>query len=169
MAPESLMNSNRASRSLILGWTFRVALFAAAASLAAYIPFKYATQLHAISGLYALLFPLSAILALAGMVVAWKPKAACDCSMPVRAGVGAVSVLWLVTGLLCVKTLADGIDDHPVRGTFAMFHMVTQHVFLSLGVLAFALMPERMARAAGAGTFPAQGSRDTARIRRAPV
>ena len=52
---------------------FRIALFAAAASLAAYIPYKYATQLHAIQGLYAFLFPLSAILAAAGIALAVRP------------------------------------------------------------------------------------------------
>lgn len=161
------MNPTRISRFPFLGSAFRVALFAAAASLAFYIPFKYATQFHAISGLYAFLFPFSAILALAGIIVSWKPKAACDCSVPVRAGVGGVAGLWLVTGLLCVKTLADGIVDNPARGTFAMFHMVAQHVFLSLGVIAFALMPARTARAVGAGTLTAQAAGNA--IHRAPI
>lgn len=149
------MNPLQASRSPVWGATFRVALFAAAAWLAVYIPFKYATQLHAISGLYAFAFPLSAILALAGIAVAWKPKVACDCSVPVRAGVGAVSVLWLVTGMLCVNSLADSIAANPWRGTFATFQMVTQHVFLSLGLLAFAFVPARMARTLGDASLTA--------------
>ena len=163
------MNPTQASRSPLLGWTFRVALFAAAASLAVYIPFKYATQLHAISGLYAFAFPLSAILALSGMFVAWKPKSACDCSVPVRAGVGAVSVLWLVTGMLCVKSLADGIAANPLGGTFATFHMVAQHVFLSLSLLAFAFMPVRMARALGVTSLPAPTAGDAATASSAAV
>lgn len=137
----------------LAAWIFRVALFAAAASLAFYIPFKYATQLHAISGLYAFLFPLSGVLAAAGMILALKPRTACDCNVPMRAGVGALSVLWLATGLLCVKTLTDGIVDNPTRGTFAMFHMLVQHVFLSLSLLAFAFMPARMARVLGAAAY----------------
>ena len=32
-----------------IGWLLRAALFLAAASLAAYIPYKYATQLHAVT------------------------------------------------------------------------------------------------------------------------
>lgn len=163
------MNSTHTSRSPFPGWTFRVALFAAAASLAFYIPFKYATQFHAISGLYAFLFPLSAVLALAGIIVSLKPKAACDCSVPVRASVGAVSVLWMVTGLLCVKTLADGIAENPQRGTFAMFHMLAQHVFLSLSLLAFALVPERMARALRVGSLPLELTRNVAPASRASV
>ena len=65
---------------------FRIALFVAAASLALYIPYKYATELHAISGLYAYLFPLSGVLAVFGMILAVRPQSACDCSTGVRAG-----------------------------------------------------------------------------------
>lgn len=163
------MNSTLASRTPISGWAFRAALFVAAAWLAVYIPFKYATQLHAISGLYAFAFPLSAILALAGMVVAWKPRSACDCSVPVRAGVGAVSVLWLVTGMLCVKSLAEGIVENPLRGTFATFQMAAQHVFLSLSLLAFAIVPLRMARALGTASVPAQRASSATPAARAPI
>ena len=45
----------------LFAWLFRIALFAAAARLAACIPYKYATQLHAVDGLCAFLFPLSAL------------------------------------------------------------------------------------------------------------
>ena len=86
-------------------WLFRAALFAAAASLAAYIPYKYATQFHAISGLYAFLFPLSAVLAAAGMIVAVKPEKACDCGTTMRTGLAALAGLWLVTGMMCVGTV----------------------------------------------------------------
>ena len=51
-------------------WIFRTALFASAASLAIYIGYKYATQLHTLEGFYAFLFPLSSVLAVAGMVLA---------------------------------------------------------------------------------------------------
>ncbi len=163
------MNSTQTSRSLILRWTFRVALFASAAWLALYIPFKYATQLHAVGGLYGFVFPLSSALALAGMILAWKPNSACDCSVPIRAGVGAIAALWLVTGMLCVNSLADGIAQNPLRGTFAAFQMVAQHVFLALGLLAFAFMPVRMARVLGSTSLPPQTNGDAASAKRAPV
>ena len=132
---------------------FRVALFAAAASLAAYIPYKYATQLHAITGFYAFLFPLSGVLALAGLALAVKPGAACSCSAVVRAGAGSIAVLWMATGLLCVPTLAATIRGSVWGGAFAAIHMTTQHVFLSLAILAFAFAPYWMARLVG-GTSP---------------
>lgn len=163
------MNPLQLSRSPAWRATFRVALFVAAAWLALYIPFKYATQLHAISGLYAVAFPLSAILALAGIVVAWKPRTACDCSVPVRAGVGAVAVLWLVTGMLCVGSLADSIAANPLRGTFATFQMVVQHVFLSLTLLAFAFAPARMSRAFGAASGPAPTTASARSASGAPI
>ena len=147
---------------------FRIALFAAATSLALYIPFKYATRLHAVAGFYAFIFPLSALLAAAGIVLALKPEKACDCGSTVRSGIAALSLLWLTTGMLCVSALADAVASQPLRGSLATFQMVAQHVFLSLALLAFAWRPRRMAIAVGArvdsppttiiGTAPAGAS-----------
>ena len=146
------MNPTR--RTPLFGWLFRVALFAAAASLALYIPYKYATQLHAVSGIYAFLFPLSALLAAAGMMVAVKPATACECGAPMRSGVAALSVLWLGTGVMCVGTLTAAVLEHPLHGSIATFHMLAQHVFLSLALIAFASMPQRIARALGVEALP---------------
>jgi hypothetical protein len=144
----------QAGSIVVLGWLFRAALFAAATSLAAYIPYKYATQLHAVSGLYAFLFPLSALLAAAGIVVAVKPDKACDCGVTIRSGVAALSALWLATGVMCVGTLTNAIIEHPLHGSIATFHMLAQHVFLSLALIAFAWTPQRMARALGVDAAP---------------
>ena len=141
------------------GWLLRAALFLAAASLAAYIPYKYATQLHAVTGFYAVLFPLSALLAAAGMVVAVKPDKACDCGVPMRSGIAALSLLWLATGVMCVGSLTESVIEHPLHGSIATFHMLAQHVFLSLMLLAVALAPQRMTRAMG--VEPAQRRRET--------
>lgn len=138
------------SRPPTLGLVFRIALFAAAASLAAYIPYKYATQLHAISGLYAFLFPLSSILAACGIVLALRPGSACACSPSARAGVGVLAGLWLVTGALCVPSLMELVARSPAGGLFATFHMLVQHVFLSLSMIAFAFAPQAMTRRLGA-------------------
>ena len=145
------------SQLFVFGWLLRAALFAAAASLAAYIPYKYATQLHAVEGFYAFLFPLSALLAAAGMFVAAKPAKACDCGVTMRSGIAALSVLWLATGVMCVGTLTEAVIEHPLHGSIATFHMLAQHVFLSLALLAFALRPSWMASALGvAASAPQQ-------------
>jgi len=127
---------------------FRVALFAAAASLAAYIPFKYATQFHVMKGFYGFVFPFSAILAVTGMALALKPAAACSCNFGVsaRAALGSVSVLWLVTGLLCATTLVAKFPISIGSGAFAVFHMTVQHIFLSATVFTFVVAPAWMAR-----------------------
>ena len=116
---------------------FRIALFLAAASLAAYIPFKYATSLHAISGLYAFMFPLSGILAIAGMAFAIKPTMACDCGGGLDSSVAGVSVLWGVTGMACTGSLFSMVMATPTAGLFATFHMLAQHIFLPASLLAF--------------------------------
>jgi hypothetical protein len=136
-------------RVRILGGSFRVALFAAAASLAAYIPYKYATQLHAVEGFYAVLFPLSGLLAAVGLAAAVKPARVCDCGVAMRSGIAALAVLWLATGVMCVGALTEAVLRDPLHGSIASFHMVAQHIFLSLALIAFATTPRRMARALG--------------------
>ena len=130
----------------------RAGLFLIAFSLALYIPFKYATQLHAITGLYAFLFPLSGLLALAGMVLSVKPQAACDCSGTIRTGGGVLAGLWMATGLMCIPSLTETVRVMPLGGAFAMFHMLTQHVVLPMAILAFAFSPGRTARIFGASS-----------------
>ena len=125
---------------------FRVALFAAGASLALYIPYKYATELHAISGLYAYLFPLSGVLAVLGMALSVRPESACDCSGSMRVGAAALAGVWMATGVICAPLLVETIAKSPAGGLFATFHMLVQHVFLSLSVIAFAVAPRAMSR-----------------------
>ena len=136
---------------------FRIALFAAAVSLAAYIPFKYATQFHAMKGFYAFMFPFSAVLAVTGMALAVKPGVGCKLGVTARAALGSVSVLWLVTGLLCAPSLVAKFPISVWGGAFAVFHMTVQHIFLSATVFAFAFAPGWMARnlaVAGGGAAP---------------
>ena len=139
------MSSQASSRENIAWWIFRTALFASAAGLAIYIGYKYATQLHTLEGFYAFLFPLSSLLAVAGMAVAVRPTLTLSGGAFVRAGVGAVSVLWLGTGMMCVPHLMEWVVKTPASGMFAIFHMVSQHVFLSLSLIAFAIVPREMA------------------------
>ena len=60
-----------------------------------------------------------------------------------------MAALWMVTGVICVPSLAEGVINSPLGGMFATFHMLVQHVFLSLSVLAFAFAPRAMARMMG--------------------
>ena len=151
----------KSDRRLVTPTLFRIGLFAVALSLAAYIPYKYATELHAITGLYAFLFPFSAVLAVAGIVLALRPKSACDCTTMTRVGMGGVAVLWLATGVMCGGSLAQSVAAAPVSGLFATFHMAVQHIFLSASVFAFALAPHWMARKLGV-QVPSHPARDVA-------
>lgn len=139
----------QAGKQSLMVLLFRIGLFAAGASLAFYIPFKYATQLHTVTGLYAVLFPLSGLLALAGMVLAVRPQTGCDCSTIVRAAGGGLALLWLATGLLCIPSLSETILKTPAGGLIATAHMLLQHVFLALGILAFAVAPRALAEKSG--------------------
>lgn len=155
------MGSSQVTRATNLALVFRAALFLAAASLVGYIVYKYATTLHAYTGPYAFLFPMSGLLAIAGMWLAVKPQTACDCGVPMRGGIGALSVLWMATGLQCVKMLAVGVMDDPLQGSIAAIHMLAQHVFLSLSLLAFAFFPQHMARLLGVETQAQRGGQGT--------
>lgn len=120
---------------------FKVALLAAAVSLLGYIPYKYLTHPHAIKGLYAFLFPLSSVVAVAAIAFALFPQRMLQLPLSVRAGIGSIATVWIITGLLCVPTLAAQTLTAPAAGLFATFHMIVQHVFLSLSVVALVLAP----------------------------
>ncbi len=128
----------------------RVVLFLSAATLALYIPFKYATQLHAITGIYAFLFPLSGLLAIAGITLSVRPQTACDCSTMTRGGAGVLAAGWMMTGLMCISSLTEMVQEVPLGGTVAMVHMLAQHVVLSMAIIAFAIWPRQTAISFGA-------------------
>ena len=147
---QTLSKQNRFSS---IGATiFRAALFGAGASLAIYIVYKYATTLHATTGLYAFLFPLSSILAAAGITFAIKPRMSCDCNVAMRSGGGAVALLWMATGAMClphVGNMAPSVLPGVIAG------VTVQHFFLPAAILMFAFAPNWMAdklRAAPAST-----------------
>jgi len=129
---------------------FRSALFAAATSLAVFIFYKLATTLHATEGLYAFMFPWSALLALAGITLAVKPEASCDCSVPMRSGMGTIAALWMATGAMCGPHIVDMAAHSPMQALYVGSLMTTQHIFLSSVILAFAFAPLWMTRKLGA-------------------
>lgn len=123
-------------------WSWmRWALLAAGVSLAFYLPYRYAVRPPVTPGLYSFLFPLSAVLAAAGVALAWRPGIVLRLPYAIRAAIGAVALLWFVAGMVCVPSLGLKIVASPIAGLFATFQMVVQHVFLSAAVGAFALRP----------------------------
>lgn len=128
-------------------WTvFRSVILFAAASLGVYIAYKTATRPHAFTGLYAVLFPLSIIVTLAGLALAVKPAVAFRAPAWTRAAVGVAAAGWLANGILCVPRLAETTLSAPLAGLFATGHMLLQHVVLTLGVAALALAPRAVYR-----------------------
>lgn len=120
----------------------RVLLFFSAFSLALFIPYKYATQLHAVEGIYAFLFPLSSVLAVGGMIFAIKPQWSHKVPRWLAAGLAALGSVWIATGILCIPSLMKTTLSAPLLGLFATFHMTAQHIFLS-GALIFLLLAPR--------------------------
>lgn len=132
------------------GWiALRLALVVGGVTLAGYIPFKYATEPHALRGLYGFLFPLSPVLAAAGVALGLKPHLAVRAPVWLRTGLAALAVGWVATGLLCIPSLVSMIRRSPGAGLFALSHMLLQHVALSVGVAALALAPQALHRRFG--------------------
>lgn len=140
------MATSRSSSAGYPAAVFRVALFAAGFSMAAYVLYQYLGRPHATEGFYAVLFPLSSLLALAGMAFAIRPRSACGCSLGLRTGLGALSVVWIATGMMCLPMLIAWIGEAPARGAFGLFHMGAQHVFLSFSVMAFVFFPRQVSQ-----------------------
>ncbi len=141
---------------------FRIALFTAGLSLAAYIPYRFVMQSHASGELYGLLFPWAMLLAIAGMAFALRPRMACDCSTPTRIGLGGLSIGWIAAGMLCAKGLTMAITSQPLLGLSATFQMSAQHLFLSASVLALMVDPVGMASWMSRGTATSASRLSTA-------
>lgn len=133
----------------------RLVLLAAAVSLACYIPYKYATDPPSFRGLYGYLFPLSGLIALAGLALSVKPGLVFRMPLVARVVVAALGAAWMATGLLCLSMLTAMTARMPLAGGFATFHMLVQHVFLALAVGGFALAPGALYRLFGFDPAPA--------------
>lgn len=120
----------------------RLAVFAAAVSLFAYVPYRYLTHPPALRGLYGFLFPLSPLLAIAGFGIAIDARTLLKLPLLVRAVIVTLAVLWLAAGIVCVPLLLEEISMAPGRGLAASFQMLAQHIFLSSAVAGALLVPE---------------------------
>lgn len=122
-----------------LSWT----LFAAALSLAFYLPYRYAVRPPTMPSLYAFLLPLSAILVIVGITLALRPAFAFRMPVMVRAGIAAVAVLWFAAGMVCIPALVTKIVAAPAIGFLATLQMFMQHLFLSTVVGTFVAKPDQ--------------------------
>lgn len=152
-------------RALLL----RIVLGLTAVSLLAYVPYRYAVRPPGWEGvlgtLYALLFPIAALLAVAGLAAAVRPSVlrrlrgsggAREAAL--RTGIGVYAGLWVLMGLMCVPSLSALAETAPVKGLFSTVHMTAQHVFLGFAAVATTWRPaaaEALLRGEAPGEEPA--------------
>jgi len=122
----------------------RAVLLLSGLSLAAYMPWKAATQFESLRSIYGPWFLQGAVVAAAGVLLMIRPVTGLRLPLILRLGVGVAAVLWMRTGLLCTPSLIDTITASPAAGLFATFHMFVQHILLSVGVLLVATVPRPM-------------------------
>jgi len=134
----------------------RLALLAASVSLACFVPFRYATSPPPFGGLYGYLFPLSGLIALVGIALAMRPGLVFRMPLAARAAVAGLGAAWMATGLFCLSSLTATTMTMPLPGLFATFHMLVQHVFITLAVGGFALAPGAVYRLFGFDLSPAR-------------
>lgn len=132
----------------------RALLTLAGLSLVFYMPFKALTQYDRLTDIYGPWFLQGMVVAVAGTLFAYRPGFTARLPLLVRAAVAISAVLWMRTGLACTPHLIKTIQASLGAGLFAWFHMLAQHVFLSLGVVAFSVAPKAIAERMG---FAASG------------
>lgn len=130
----------------------RVVFALTALSLLFYVPYRYAVRPPEFGGVfgtgYALLFPLSAVLALAILAAMWKPDLLSGldgAGSGWRVGLGLYGGTWVLMGLMCLPSLTSLAAVSPVKGLFSTIHMTAQHVLLGFGAVAVAVDPSTAA------------------------
>jgi len=130
----------------------RALLVLAGLSLVLYMPFKALTQYDKLSDIYGPWFLQGMVVAVAGTLFAFRPRFAARLPLLLRIAVAVSAVLWMRTGLACTPHLIKTIQASLGPGLLAWSHMLAQHVFLSLGVVAFAVAPKFLAERMGFAT-----------------
>lgn len=139
------MSASRARR--LRRAVVRSVLALTALSLLVYVPYRYAVRAPELEGFlgtgYALLFPLSAVLAVATLAAVWRPDLLrrLDGSTGWRAALGLYGGGWVLMGLMCLPSLTSLAAVSPVKGLFSTVHMSAQHVLLGFGAVAVAVDP----------------------------
>lgn len=136
------------SSSRFRGTVLRIAFALTAVSLLFYVPYRYVARPPEFGGFfgtgYALLFPLSAVLAVATLFATWKPdllRGLEGRSPGWRYALGLYGGTWVLMGLMCVPSLTALAAVSPIQGLFSTIHMSAQHVLLGFGAVAVAVDP----------------------------
>lgn len=140
----------------VVALVLRAALALTALSLFVYIPYRYVARPPEFGGIlgtgYAILFPLSGVLAAAALLVAWRPGALRSLQPSrhgapggsgglLRTGLGVFGGTWMAMGLMCLPSLTALTAVSPVEGLFSGIHMTAQHVFLGAAAIGAAASP----------------------------
>jgi hypothetical protein len=139
-----------------LRWTlFRSLLLASGLGLLAYIAYRYSLFNPPDHGsLYGKIFPLSGVLAGLGITLAVRPRLFGRLrGQPKMAGCSALTAFggaWMATGMMCVRSTAAAVVAAPLGGTFDMVHLMSDHLFLPVAVVALAWAPGWVAGRLGA-------------------
>lgn len=142
---------DRRSRSALAAF-LRGAAGLTAVSLLVYIPYRYVARPPGFDGvlgsLYAILFPLSLLLAVGALWVAIRPErlerlvsGGEGGGVGARWALGVYGGLWVAMGLMCVPSLTALAEVSPVKGLFSTVHMSAQHVFLGFGAVVTGWQP----------------------------
>lgn len=130
----------------VRGAVLRIAFALTALSLFVYVPYRYAVRPPEFGGFfgtgYALLFPLSTLLAAGALAAAWKPdllRGLDDAGPGWRSVLGLYGGTWVLMGLMCLPSLTSLAAVSPVKGLFSTIHMTAQHVLLGFGAVAVAV------------------------------
>ncbi len=135
--------------------TFRAVLFLAGLALVGYVAYRYTLFNPPDHGsLYGKIFPLALPFAALAMALALRPgliaRVPGQGGLALRAAVTAFGGVWMATGMMCVAAFTGAIAEVPLGGTFDLMHMLNDHLFLPITVVALAWAPERVARWMGA-------------------
>ena len=128
---------------------FRGVLFLAGLALVGYVAYRY-TLFNAPDhgSLYGKLFPLALPFAALAMALAVRPRLIAR--VPGQGGLalrGAVTTFggaWMAMGLMCAAGFAKAVAEAPLSGTFDLMHMLSDHVFLPVAVVALAWAPDAL-------------------------
>lgn len=150
------------------GWAILRGLMGTSAiALIGYVAYRYSIYNPPRHGsLYATIFPLALPFALLALALAVRPRLlaglAGGAGVAARAGATAFGGLWMATGAMCVAGFSKAVVEAPVEGTVNMVHLVSDHIFLPVAVVALAWVPDLVARWLGAESAESAGERHPA-------
>jgi len=127
-------------------------------SLALYVAYRYtvAGNPPEVGTAYSVIFPSSLLLAVLAVLLAFKPflfRGVDGASgYGLRGGLLLMGAVWMGTGLLCVRSLTQGVIASPLVGTLEFMHMLSHHVVIPMGMGFLLGIPERVVEWTTVGT-----------------